>query len=48
MSGEDGFKKLPDGPSFDVLVMTHDVEPAHDEGGGPWTDVEWVLKHAAG
>ena len=47
MGDQDRFKKLPDGPPPDALVMTHDLEPAHDEGG-PWQDIEWMLKNAAG
>jgi hypothetical protein len=47
MSDQDRFKKLPDSPSVDELVTTHDVEAAPDEGG-PWHDIEWMLKNAAG
>jgi hypothetical protein len=48
MSDQDRFKKLPDAPSPDELVATHDVDAAPDDGGGPWQDIEWMLKNVSG
>ena len=42
------FQKLPEAPSPDDVILVHDVDPAHDAGDGPWHDIEWMLKNAAG
>jgi hypothetical protein len=42
------YAKLPEPIRLEDTITSHDVEPVPAQKGGPWHEIEWMLRTAAG